>query len=133
MNTEHIGVNQSTSSIAEVNNGLLDHVIYEKLSVVKRLNSEDREEKLEIISDQGIKEITDITYGHRTRAKCLTVEDEGGQSVQHWFPQVEVNGYFVFIQDKESAGGVVECTSRYLALKYARRYLAKKHKRVEMK
>ncbi|BAU27785.1 hypothetical protein DFP93_10987 [Aneurinibacillus soli] len=116
------------NSIPEMDDNLLSHAIYEKLSVVKRLSCEDDEEKVEIISDQGIKEVRDIAYGHRTRAKCLTIEDESGKSVQHWFPQVEVNGCFIFIKDKESAGGVVECTSRYLALKYARRYLAKKHR-----
>ena len=133
MNTESVRVEQNMNWIPAVDNSLLDHAIYEKLSAVKRLNCEEGIDKVEIISDQGMKEVTNITYGHRTRAKCLTVTDESGEQVQCWFPQVEVNGCFIFIKDEDYPGGVVECTSRYLALKYARRYLAKKHKRVPMK
>ncbi|ERI09024.1 hypothetical protein [Aneurinibacillus aneurinilyticus] len=108
---------------------LLSRLLYEKYPFIKRLNYESGQPVLELISNQELKKIRGIRFGHRTRAKKLVFFYKG-QEQQAWFPQVEINGVFVFIRHDEYPVQVVECTSRYLALKYARRFMARKHKSI---
>ncbi|MFT9846024.1 hypothetical protein [Aneurinibacillus sp. REN35] len=106
---------------------LVSYLLYEKYPLIKRLNYGSGEPILELISNKETKKIKNVKFGHRTRAKKLTFFYKG-QEQQAWFPQVEINGIFVFIRHDEYPAQVVECTSRYLALKYARRFLARKYK-----
>jgi ribosomal protein S17E len=108
---------------------LVSRLLYEKYSQIKRLSYEAGLPILELISNKETKKVRNIKFGHRTRAKKLVFFYKG-QEQQAWFPQVEINGVFVFIRHDEYPAQVVECTSRYLALKYARRFLARKHKQL---
>jgi ribosomal protein S17E len=108
---------------------LVSRLLYEKYSLIKRLNYEAGELFLELTSAKETKKVKNIKFGYRTRAKKLVFFYKGEEQ-QAWFPQVEINGVFVFIRHDEYPAQVVECTSRYLALKYARRFLARKHNNV---
>ncbi|MED4727434.1 hypothetical protein P9597_04625 [Aneurinibacillus migulanus] len=142
MNTQTISTNEQTFPFAWMEDfeeypamldntaersELLSRLLYEKYPLIKWLNYESGQPVLELISNRETKKIRSIRFGHRTRAKKLVFFYKG-QEQQAWFPQVEINGVFVFIHHDEYPVQVVECTSRYLALKYARRFLARKHK-----
>lgn len=94
---------------------------------IKRLSCDSGKTKVEIIYQDNLQEIESIAFGHKSGAKKVTMTDHD-DAYEKWLPQIQVNGYFAFIKDETTPSGMVECDSRYLALKYARKYLARKHK-----
>jgi hypothetical protein len=101
-----------------------------KVNTIKRLTEREGKCVVEVVSEQGTQVQTNIKFGHRASAKRLSVAEKPDQ--QHvdekWFPRVEVNGELVYIKDEDVPEGIASFESRYLALNFARRYLAKKHK-----
>jgi hypothetical protein len=102
-----------------------------KFNSIKRLAQRDAKTVVEVVTNEGTQVLTNIKLGHRASAKRLAPELSEQQRVnEKWLPRVEVNGELVFIKDEEVPEGITSFETRYLALNFARRYLAQKHKKV---
>ncbi|WCK56668.1 hypothetical protein PP175_12550 [Aneurinibacillus sp. Ricciae_BoGa-3] len=101
------------------------------LNGIKRITELNGQPIIEVVSEKGTESLRVIKFGHRASAKLLTVKEgsDHQQIEEKWFPRIEANGVFVFIKDDQVPEGITCFNTRYLALNFARRYLAKQHKK----
>ncbi|WCK55461.1 hypothetical protein PP175_05795 [Aneurinibacillus sp. Ricciae_BoGa-3] len=99
-----------------------------KFNSIKRLAESDTKTIVEVVTHEGTQLIKNIKLGHRSSAKRVSGAEKTNDQHETWLPRVEVNGELVFIKDQNVPEGVASFKTRYLALNFARRFLAQKHK-----
>jgi DNA polymerase III sliding clamp (beta) subunit (PCNA family) len=98
---------------------------------IKRLAQRETKTVVEVVTEERTQEFDNIKLGHRSSAKrVFTAQNLDRQNVREkWLPRIEVNGQLVFIKDEKAPEGVASFETRYLALNFARRFLAQIHKK----